>query len=37
MEGFPLMLVAENTPKLELVVGGNLECDVITFENLPGL
>ena len=26
MEGFPLALVAENTPMLELLVGGNLEC-----------
>ena len=26
MEGLPLMVVAQNTPKLELLVGGNLEC-----------
>ena len=26
MEGFPLALVAENTPVLELLVGGDLEC-----------
>ena len=26
VKGFPLALVAENTPKLELLVGGNLEC-----------
>ena len=26
MEGFPLALAAENTPMLELLVGGNLEC-----------
>ena len=26
MEGFPLALVAENTPMLELLVEGNLEC-----------
>ena len=25
MEGFPLEFVAENTPKLEFLVGGNLE------------
>ena len=25
MEGFPLALVAENTPKLELLIGGKLE------------
>ena len=29
MEGFPLALVAENTPILELLVGGNLECIII--------
>ena len=29
MEGLPLALVAENTPMLELLVGGNLECTLI--------
>ena len=33
MEGFPLALVAENTPMLELLVGGSLEC---TFESCNG-
>ena len=29
MEGFPLALVAENPPNLELLVGGNFECTII--------
>ena len=29
MEELPLALVAENTPMLELLVGGNLECSTI--------
>ena len=37
MEGFPLALVAENTPKLELLVEGNLKCRLIILLFKPEL